>query len=716
MSSVFCTAQSSPTHAPDAAWANDLNKYPGLLPEFTHLLDLLQRNVQFPPPRSQSRILPLLPESAAFYAAFPNYGEAARQALDTFHQQLQESSVLRDWWQHMDPAATKKFEDVAPKFYALSQYLGDEVVISGSVREKAPDVFFVAEVRKPGLKAFLQQMIATLPASPKPALRIVDPQELAMAKDAPGEQPIILVRPDFVIGAGNVAGLRSFSARLSQHNASAFSSSPFGQRINQAYDGGVSIVGAADLHRILHVIRQNNQPKDKQLAFERSGFSDLKYLVWERKAVNGRDLSQAELSFNGPRHGAAAWLAPPRQLGSLDFVSPKALFALGLALKSPAQIFDDIQEMAAASASPGQNQNPLAMAAPMAQMLGINLKDDLLSLLTGELAVELDSTAPPAPAWRLMLGVNDPAHFQKTLTTLLASSRLEPQQSQEHGVTYYSLIVPSPAKPTEISYAFVGDYLVAASSRDALREAVELHQGGGSLAKSQSFMAALPPGHPAGLSALFYEDASALMAMGLAQAAPEIKESLTPMLAGKSPLVVCAYGDEDAIREATTSSGFDPSAMLIFGAVAVPNLLRARMAANDSGAVATLRSINAAEITYSATYPQRGFAPNLAMLGPDPAASGTATMNHAGLIDPTLGNPSCTATNWCEKSGYRFRVTAECRQKMCTEFVGIATPVSNNTGGRNFCSTSDGVIHFRLGTPMSSAVTASDCRAWPSLQ
>ena len=704
------SAQATPSHPPDTAWSSDLSKYPGLLPEFAHLLDELQRNVQFPPPRAQSRILRLLPESTVFYAAFPNYGNSSHQALDIFHRELEESSVLRAWWQHMDPSGTKDFEDFAQKFYALSQFLGDEIVISGSPKGKEPSVLFIAEVRKPGLKAFLEQMIAQLPPTPKPALRILDPQELAFAKDAPHEQPVVLVRPDFVIASGDVATLRSFNARLAQHDADTVASTGFGRKIARAYQSGINIVGAADLHTILNVMPQSGHAQEQQVAVQRSGFSDVRYLLWQRRTIAGHDISQGELSFNGPRHGAAAWLAPPRQLGSIDFISPKALFAISAALENPAQIFDDIQELASASASPSK-PNPLTMAAPMAQMLGINLKDDLLSLLAGELAVELDSTTPE-PAWRLVLGVNDPAHLQKTLTKLFAAANLEPRQFEERGIACYSLSVRPPAKATEISYAFVDKYLVAASRREALTEAIDLHQGGGSLGKSQAFISARPAGYTSEISGLLYEDPAALMTMSLGQAAPEARESLARMLQAKSPLVVYAYGDQDAIRTATSSSGFDPTLVLVGAAVAIPNLLRARTAANEASAVATLHAINVAEISYSASYPQRGFAPNLAMLGSDPAAPETATANHAALIDQTLGSPGCTASIWCEQSGYRFRITAECRQRTCQDFVAVAMPVSTSSGTRHFCSTSDGVIRYRIGAPVSVVPSPSDCQTW----
>ena len=55
--------------------------------------------------------------------------------------------------------------------------------------------------------------------------------------------------------------------------------------------------------------------------------------------------------------------------------------------------------------------------------------------------------------------------------------------------------------------------------------------------------------------------------------------------------------------------------ILIIAAIAIPNLLRARMAANESSAVPSIRTINTAMITYNSTYPTVGFATNLATLG-----------------------------------------------------------------------------------------------------
>src|SRR5260221_937326 len=64
--------------------------------------------------------------------------------------------------------------------------------------------------------------------------------------------------------------------------------------------------------------------------------------------------------------------------------------------------------------------------------------------------------------------------------------------------------------------------------------------------------------------------------------------------------------------------------ILIIAAIAIPNLMRSRMAANESSAVGSLRTINTAQVTYSTTYGP-GFAPLPALGGPDPCTASPAT-------------------------------------------------------------------------------------------
>src|ERR1700691_954109 len=375
-----CAAQATASARPDPPWLQDVQKDPALLVEFGQLMTKLQHDVQFPPPRGQSRLLPLLPESTAFYAAFPNYGDASHQALTIFHQELQQSPVLRAWWQHGDLGANRdKVEDFLENAYQLSQFLGDDIVVAGETEgRQEPTLLILAEVRKPGLKDLLQQMGKNFGGKSKPALRVLDVQELATATNTVSpQQLVILVRPDFVVAALDVAALRSFNARL-DGKIREFVSTPFGQRVEQEYQGGITSLGAIDLQKILQQVPLGTGKN--QLLFERSGFADLKYLVWHHKTVSGQAASQMELSFTGPRHGIASWLAAPGPLGSLDFVSPKAIMAGSIRLKSPAEILDDLTDIASIA-----NPNALKQQAMMEQGLNISLKKDLLSYLDGEI-------------------------------------------------------------------------------------------------------------------------------------------------------------------------------------------------------------------------------------------------------------------------------------------------------------------------------------------
>ena len=696
---------------PGEDWTRELEaKYPGLLAEFGQLFEKLQHDVQFPAPRGESRLLPLLPESTMSYGAFPNYGSAANQALAVFREELKESSVLREWWQHGQVATVgPKIEGSLDKYSQLSQYLGEEVAVSGTMEGREPNLLIVAEIRKPGLKKFLQQTITELAGKSKPGVRVMDPQELAAMEGKPAAGDLlVLVRSDFVVAALDLPTLRKFNDRL-DGSGRGFVATPFGHRVQDAYAGGVTTLAAADIHKILSQVPQGSNTE--QMPLQKSGFADMKYLVWEHTKLNGQTLSQAELSFTGPRRAAAAWLAKPAPLASLDFVSPKAILSATVVLASPARIFDDVKELTSAS-----NSNAFASLAQMEQVLKLSLREDVLNCLGGEITLELDGITPPKPEWKAILKVSDTEHLQQSLSKLLTTAQFRTEEFEEGGVTISTLKIPSGPTPLEIGYAFLDGYLVIASSREMVAQAIRLHAGGGSLGKSKKFLAALPPGRSAEASALFYQDPAAMASLKLQSVAPAIARSLAQMGGENSPALITLYGEESAIREASRGGDFDVAAVLVVAAIAIPNLLRSKVAANESAAVGMTRTVNTAEIMYQATYPKRGYAPDLASLGPDPRQPDATSPDHANFINETLGNALCTGTAWCTKSGYQFRITSICKLRACREYVVVATPMSDNTGTRSFCSTSDGVIHFKVGPPMTAPVSASECRAWAPLQ
>ena len=132
--------------------------------------------------------------------------------------------------------------------------------------------------------------------------------------------------------------------------------------------------------------------------------------------------------------------------------------------------------------------------------------------------------------------------------------------------------------------------------------------------------------------------------------------------------------------------------ILIIAAIAIPNLLRARMAANESSAVASIRTINTAETTYNSTYPSVGFAPALTNLGGTIGVACVPSSTTACLIDAVLsnnGNPPNSG-----KSGYLFTTgTGTVASGLNVGYTVAAVPITiNQTGIRAFCAEEDAVV------------------------
>jgi prepilin-type N-terminal cleavage/methylation domain-containing protein len=158
--------------------------------------------------------------------------------------------------------------------------------------------------------------------------------------------------------------------------------------------------------------------------------------------------------------------------------------------------------------------------------------------------------------------------------------------------------------------------------------------------------------------------------------------------------------------------------ILIIAAIAIPNLLRARIAANESSAVSSVRTINTADFAYNSSFPTIGYANQLQDLGQPaagcPAAGPTSTA--ACLLDSVLSNAVVGSSG---KSGYVFAATGLVPIGGITRsFVSAASPTTfNRSGVRNFCSTEDGVLRFDPGATGSVPIaTTGACQAFSLLQ
>ncbi|MGH9726016.1 MAG: prepilin-type N-terminal cleavage/methylation domain-containing protein [Candidatus Acidiferrales bacterium] len=152
--------------------------------------------------------------------------------------------------------------------------------------------------------------------------------------------------------------------------------------------------------------------------------------------------------------------------------------------------------------------------------------------------------------------------------------------------------------------------------------------------------------------------------------------------------------------------------ILIIAAIAIPNLLRSRMAANEASAVGTVRTVVTSEVTYASTWGQ-GFAAAVTNLG-GAVPCVTPTAAAACLLDSAIS----VAPN--QKSGYTITATggggAGTASSPNTQFETAAVPMKvGTTGQRTFCSDESGVVRFDVAGGADPA-TDVKCEALPALQ
>jgi prepilin-type N-terminal cleavage/methylation domain-containing protein len=149
--------------------------------------------------------------------------------------------------------------------------------------------------------------------------------------------------------------------------------------------------------------------------------------------------------------------------------------------------------------------------------------------------------------------------------------------------------------------------------------------------------------------------------------------------------------------------------ILIIAAIAIPNLLRAKISANEASAVSSIRTIQQAELSYTTSYPSSGYAAQLGNLGgANPCTPSPAT---SCLVDQSLAGGT--------KSGYNFSaVGGNPVNGANTSYVAGAAPITfNQSGVRLFCSTEDNVIRWDANAGKSTTPpNAQQCPNFIPLQ
>jgi len=144
--------------------------------------------------------------------------------------------------------------------------------------------------------------------------------------------------------------------------------------------------------------------------------------------------------------------------------------------------------------------------------------------------------------------------------------------------------------------------------------------------------------------------------------------------------------------------------ILIIAAIAIPNLLRSGMLANQAAAVSTLRNINNSEASYIAEFGSIGYADNFVKLGPGASCDST----HACLVDDVIG----CASQPCTKDGYGYYLVSTSTAAPFVDYASTATAVAWSTSGfENYCSLDDGILRNQV-TPsatITTPVVRTDC-------
>jgi len=307
-------------------------------------------------------------------------------------------------------------------------------------------------------------------------------------------------------------------------------------------------------------IQKENGSRHNTENFSKTGLADVQYLIAERRDTAGEPLNRAELSFNGPRRGLASWLAAPAPIGGLDFVSKDAGAVASFVSKSPAQMLDDI--LGIAYSADGKAQAEVSQAE---SELNINFHKDLAETLGGEITFALDGPILPTPSWKVVAEVYNPGRLQSTIQQLVNDANqhggnkdvhLSLEQSSANGLTFYTVHGQHGTETVEVDYTFTGGYMIIAPSRALVMNAITVQQSGNSLSKSTDFRALLPQDQHANVSAVLYQNLAPLVGPVMKQLTPAQLQSLQQLAAESKPSVVCAYGEDNAIRVASNTRFF----------------------------------------------------------------------------------------------------------------------------------------------------------------
>jgi hypothetical protein len=537
-----------------------------------------------PVTRFEASYLDRLPATTVFYAAMPNLSGNLEEGLARVRERIATDARLQALAGQGEELA--KLGSVLQHVANLGGDLGEElsaVAWTGADGKMAGPVLLASVADPAGFRAHLESelpqiqrdLVASGPGKSSDAmgehLHVVTDETVAQAQ---GDGLLIWASDAqrTLVVACNEASLRGMAAALADA-AQPFRDNAFRATIAQRYATGVEGVLAVDLARL--IASQKGDAEAQRMA--KLGLDGLQHLVLEQWSDGPTTRRQAVLSFDGARHGIASWLAAPGPMGALGFFSPESTAVAAFVTKEPALLLEDVMAALTAEERDHFEQD----RANFQREHGWDPIEDLAKPLGGEIAIGIDGPVVPTPSWKLVLEVYDPARFQVGMERLVADLDQQLRKQGEGGASLQAegdgwLLRRTRANGTEVDahYRYQDGYLVATASSALLDNAMKYRSSGQGLLQSPKLRALLPSDREINLSALWYQDLSgvlgpisgALRGMqgmteqgeggeGAAQGKPPVQLQQLAETLGKAsgPTVAFAYGEEDAIRVASSS-------------------------------------------------------------------------------------------------------------------------------------------------------------------
>ena len=541
----------------EISWSPNAEQHIALLREFVQLKEKLE-TIPLPGLRTSSRLLDLAPTSTVMYVSIPNLGPTLAEANRLFQDQLQQSTVLREWWERSRGGKrAPNVQEVVDRVRRFSDYLGEEIVFALSVGgdQKGPSGVVIAEVQRAGLREFIEAELAKMAAAGNPDTDFQVIEGPGPVKPRGPGHLLVVLHGNRVVAGENAALIDAVLRNIDTPTAAPFSATEFGRAISETIHRGTGILLAADLQRMSSL---DKGAKSNTATFERMGLRQAKFLLAEQKPFGKETQHSAVIRFDGARQGIASWLGAPAAIGGLGFISPDAQVVWSAVLKNPEQLLADLFAV---------DPEQFRRFQEAQRKGGIDIAE-IAKSLGSEVTFAIDGPLVPTVSWKAALEVTNAAALQETMERFVRAgnllmeiqgvgSRITLDNETSDGRVFYQLrTTGGQMRIPEIHYVYTEGYLLAAPSRALLLSSMQNRQAGVTLVRSDKFRSLLPADHHANFSGMVYQNAGKWIgSVGRALGNGE-QQDAAEAVAAMGPVLVCAYGETDRIEIASKASAW----------------------------------------------------------------------------------------------------------------------------------------------------------------